>query len=166
MHPQEIAEAFEKLQLAGKILHFGVSNFTPSQFTLLHEYFPLETNQVQASILHLDPFLDGTFDQCMQQRIHPMVWGPMAGGRIFRPPFDERTQRIRDTIFFLQKKYPEWKEEQILLAWLLKHPAGILPVIGTSRLDRIQEARQALELQLEDEDWFYLWQASTGQEVP
>ena len=165
LDPDEVAEAFSTLQQAGKVRSFGVSNFTPSQFTLLHSRFPLLTNQVEASLLHLPPFEDGTLDQCLQLKLPPMIWSPFAGGDLFTSGASPRIERIRSTALGLTEHY-KCTEDQLYLAWLLHHPAKMLPVIGTTRLDRVQRAAKALDLQLTREHWYELWTASTGQEVP
>lgn len=167
MDPEGIAEAFSHLKQSGKVLHFGVSNFTPSQFNLLQAYFPLVTNQVEASLLHLPPFLDGTFDQCLQHRLHPMVWSPLGGGQLFGPEPDERAQRIRQAANRLIKRRGQpISIDQLLLAWLLQHPAKLLPVLGTGNSERLQAAAAAMDIMMTREEWFELWEASTGQEVP
>lgn len=165
MDPHEIAEAFTALRAAGKVLHFGVSNFTPSQFAMLYELFPLVTNQVRASVRHLDPFLDGVFDQAQRLRLAPMAWSPLGGGGLFELPGDTQARRIHRVAEELGEKYG-LAFDQLLIAWLLCHPAQIVPVLGSGRFERIQRVARAFEVELEPEDWFRLWQASTGEEVP
>lgn len=164
MNPVEIAEAFETLRQSGKVKHFGVSNFTPSQFAMLNHYFKLETNQVEASILHHEPFFDGTFDQCLQNDIPPMAWSPLGGGSIFTDLESEQVQRIRKTAENLGEKYHA-DIDQILLAWLLKHPSKIYPVLGTARIERVQKAVDAMQIDLTQEEWFELLEAARGHEV-
>ncbi len=165
MNPQDLAEAFESLQKAGKVLHFGVSNFTTSQFELLHSYFPLVTNQIEISISHLQPFYDGSLDQCLKYNIVPTAWSPLGGGVLFQDTKDERVLRIRKTGMALAEKYGA-QLDQILLAWLMKHPSGIIPVLGTSRISRVKSALAACNIKLSHEEWYELWQASVGTEVP
>jgi len=165
MDADEIAETFSWLQRQGKVLHFGVSNFTPFQFSLLQDRFPLVTNQIEASILRLEPFLDGTLDQCQRFRIVPMAWSPLGSGRLFTGEKDERTQAILQVACQLGQVHNA-AVDQILLAWLLRHPAGIVPVLGTAKAERIRSAKGALQVQLSREEWFELWQASAGKEVP
>lgn len=164
MHPYEIAEAFNQLKQSGKVLNFGVSNFTPSQFNLLNQYYPLITNQVEISLLH-DVFLsDGTLDQCMQYEIAPMAYSTMAKGAFFSQDASESVKRIKKVCAKLKKKYRATYEE-LLTAWLLAHPARILPVIGTTGVDRMAAAVRATEITMEREDWFGLWEAARGHEV-
>lgn len=164
LDPDVVAETFSNLQQAGKVKYFGVSNFTPSQFAMLNSRIELVTNQVEASLLHLDPFTDGTFDQCLQHRIKPMVWSPLGGGEIFGASKDDRIIRIQRTAKTLATKH-DAALDQILLAWLLRHPAQLLPVLGTARIERIQAATEAIHIELTREEWYELWQASRGEEV-
>jgi len=164
MHPDEMAAALTELKDAGKVLNIGVSNFTTSQFDMLNSRIPLITNQVEASILHLDPMTDGTFDQCLQHQISPMAWSPLAGGQVFTREND-RTLRIRKVALELREKYGASGIDQILLAFLLKHPANILPIVGTAKMERIATAVAATQIDLSEEDWFQLLEASVGEEV-
>jgi len=165
MNPDEIAEAFNHLRTSGKVRHFGVSNFTPSQFSMLHSRIELATNQVEASILHLPSFFDGTFDQCITKRISPMAWSPLGGGNLFTKQGEIRIQRIQKVAKAICKRCGDVGLDQIYLAWLLKHPAQILPVLGTARIDRMKAAAGALQINMTDEEWFELLEASRGKEV-
>jgi predicted oxidoreductase len=146
------------------VLHFGVSNFSVTQTALIQSRTTVTINQVQASIVHLHPFTDGTFDQCQQFGIIPMAWSPVGGGNIFNA-YDERSLRILEIANALAPKYA-LGADQILLSWLITHPAGIRPVIGTAKMERISAAVIAAETKLDREDWFLLWSASTGVPVP
>ena len=166
LDPDEIAEAFTQLKAAGKVLHFGVSNFTPSQCSLLHHYFPLLTNQVEVSILHLDPFLDGSLDHCRLLQLIPTAWGPLGSGKLFSPEHrNDRTERILAVANLLGERY-QLSSDQILLSWLHTHPGGIIPVLGTANPDRLQQAWSSRDTRLTREEWYMLWRASTGKEVP
>ncbi|WP_430898338.1 MULTISPECIES: aldo/keto reductase [unclassified Paraflavitalea] len=164
LHPDEVAEAFSQLRNSGKVLHFGVSNFTPSQFTMMHSRFPLATNQIEASILHREPFIDGTLDICLEKNIIPTAWSPLGGGLLFSENPDDETKRIKEAAISLQEKY-QLSLDELLIAWLCQHPSGIVPVLGTSKVERIQGALKASKVIMDREDWFKLWQASLGQEV-
>ncbi len=164
MNPEEIAEAFFQLQKSGKVLHFGVSNFTTSQVELIASHFPIIINQIEISILNLHPFIDGTLDQCIIKKILPLAWSPLGGGNIFAKLEDERNKRITAVALILAEKY-NVGPDQILLSWLLKHPSGIIPVLGTSKIERMQLAMDSTKINLEREEWFMLWRASTGSEV-
>jgi len=164
MSPHEIAEAFEKLKKEGKVKAFGVSNFTPSQFDLLNSYTPLITNQVEISILHRNAFEDGTLDQCMKHGIVPTAWSPFGGGSIFSKDTSEEVQKIKKVLTELGETHNA-SADQILLAFLRKHPSGIIPILGTTKIDRIKTAKEALAINLTHEEWYQLWEAAIGQEV-
>jgi len=160
----EVAKAFTQLKQQGKVLHFGVSNFRKWQVDLLNSRFPVEVNQIECSLLQLNPFVDGTLDQCQQHHITPMAWSPLGGGNLFADTDDEQNKRILAVANFLAEKYAS-APDIILLSWILTHPSGILPVLGTSRIERIKSAVAATQIKLEREEWFMLWRASTGKEV-
>lgn len=162
--PEEVATVFEKLKKEGKVLNFGVSNFTTSQFELLNSYTPLVTNQIEVSIQHLNAFHDGTLDQCMLKKIRPMAWSPLGGGGIMGNPTDERSVSIQKVATELGNKYNA-SIDQILIAWLIKHPSGIIPVLGTSKTERIKTAYEALKIELSREEWYQLLESSVGNEV-
>lgn len=164
MNPHEIAEAFEQLKKDGKVLGFGVSNFTVSQFAMLLEFTPLITNQIEISATHLNAFEDGVLDQCLQFGITPTAWSPIGGGAYFSDAENEQVMRLKPVIKALSEKY-ECTEDVLLLAWLKKHSANIVPVIGTSKIERVKAALKAQKITITQEDWYAIWQASTGEEV-
>jgi len=163
-NPYEIAEVFTKLKKEGKVVTFGVSNFSPSQFDLLNSMTPLVTNQVEISLLHRNAFEDGTLDQCQKRNVIPSAWSPLGGGLLFGESSDEKIQAIQKVLATLSEKY-NVGADQILYAWLRKHPAGIIPVLGTSKIERIQAAQKALNISLTHEEWYQLWEASLGREI-
>jgi predicted oxidoreductase len=165
LHPDEVAGIFQTLQQEGKVQHFGVSNFSPSQMEVLQTKFPLVTNQVKASAMHLEPFTDGTFDQCLRYGIRPTAWSPLGGERFFTEPDDPQVARIRRACAAIAASHGSVGEDQIMLAFLLRHPAGIVPVIGTANTARVRAAAEALRIPLTREEWFEIWSASTGTEV-
>ncbi len=167
MDADAVAAAFVALRAAGKVQHFGVSNFTPAQYELLASRldFPLLTNQVEFSLMHLDPLHDGTFDLCQQRRIAPMAWSPLAGGRLFQEE-SARAARLRHALNTVGDALGGATLDQTALAWILTHPAGMIPVLGSGKLERLQRAAAAANLRLSHEAWFALWSASTGHEVP
>ena len=176
MDADEAAGALDGLVHAGKVRHVGVSNFTPSQFELLAARLkaPLVTNQLELSPLNLAPFLDGTLDQCQRLRIAPMAWSPLGGGRLGATPaaapdaagVDERAARVRTALAKVAAELGAASPEQVAYAWLLRHPARILPVTGSGRIARVREAVGALTLPLTREQWFDVWCASTGAPLP
>ena len=167
MDPDEVAEAFTALRQSGKVLHFGVSNFTPSQFDLLASRldFPLVTNQIEVSVLNLDLLHDGTVDQCLQKGIAPMVWSPFAEGRIFTED-SEQASRVRQALESVGQDLGGASLDQVALAWILTHPARFVPILGSGKIERIQSAAGAEALRLSREQWFAIWSASTGIPVP
>jgi predicted oxidoreductase len=163
----EVAGAFTALKQAGKVLHFGVSNFTPWQFDLLASRldFPLVTNQVELSPLEMDVLHDGTIDQCQRLGISPMAWSPLAGGRLFHSD-GERAVRVRRALEAVGEQLGGAPIDQVALAWILAHPARIVPVLGTGKVDRVRSAAQAVNHHLSREQWFAIWKASAGKDVP
>jgi predicted oxidoreductase len=166
MRAEETAEALNSLIHQGKIRYAGVSNFTNPQFELLDAYMdkPLITNQIELSLLHTSPLLDGTLDMLQRLKINPMAWSPVGGGRLFTGT-DAQAQRVQVVLNEMAKKYNALAE-QIALAWLLALPSDVLPVIGTNNLTRIKEAAQSTDIQLDRQDWFILYHASLGADVP
>lgn len=167
MDAEEVAKAFSQLKDSGKVLHFGVSNFTPDQFELLSSKmdFPLVTNQVEYSVLNMDVQDDGTLDLCQRVGIRPMAWSPFAGGRLFNEQ-SEQAARVRDALKAIGSEMGGASIDQTALAWIMRHPAEFLPILGTGKIERIKEAVDALDLSMMVEQWFFIWQASKGHEVP
>ncbi len=161
MHPTEINEAISRLQSEGKIKEFGVSNFTQSQIELIETSQKTSVNQIEFSLTENSAMVDGTLDAMQINAITPMCWSPI--GNVFK---EETAQiiRIRTVLKKLCKKYNA-TEDQLLLAWICKHPAKIHPVIGTTNKNRIQNAQKATKIELELEDWFELLEASQGHAV-
>lgn len=162
MHPEEIAGAISQLKKDGKIRDFGLSNFTPSQTHLIGTETAVAVNQIQFSLTHFEAMLNGSLDDMMLNNILPMAWSPL--GDVFKTE-NEHTQRIKMLLTELTEKYNA-TEDQLLLAWVLKHPSGIYPVIGTTNKNRITLAVNALNIELSLEDWFKMWTASMGHKVP
>jgi predicted oxidoreductase len=160
LNPADVAETFTQLKQQGKVLHFGVSNFTATQFELLQSYlpFPLVTNQIELSLYKHEALFDGSTDVLQKHRVRPMAWSPLGGGRFFE------NQQINVVLTQLSEKY-QATTTQLLLAWLLKHPTGICPVIGTTKAERIVELAKAMSIELEMQDWFALLKAATGHDV-
>lgn len=172
--PAEVAEAFAKLKAAGKVREFGVSNFTPSQITALQRAcpMPLVVNQVEISLFHIEPFADGTLDQCLAEQITPLAWSPFAGGRLatsvgvnMRDPDHARKLKVHDALEALARERGV-SRSLLALAWLLRHPSGIVPIVGTITPERIQEAARADEIELSREEWYRLYEAAYGQRLP
>lgn len=161
MNPEVIAEAFTVLKDAGKVKEFGVSNFSVSQFELINQYVPLVTNQIEISVNEISSFENGILDQLMSKGLRPTAWSVM--GSYFSDQSDENI-RIKKVIVELCDKYNA-EENQILLAFILKHPSKIIPVIGTSKAETIITLSQTLQIDLDLEDWFRILESIRGKEV-
>ncbi len=162
--PDELAHTFGALRAAGKVLHFGVSNHSPSQLAALHRRFPLVTHQIEFSPLQMQALADGTLEQCTDLKLRPMLWSPLAGGRLFTGQ-GEQERRVRAVLNELAAQHGV-APATMAYAWLLRHPSRPLPVAGSQRLQALREAVAALTLAVSAEDWYHVWQASMGQEVP
>ncbi len=162
MDPDEIGEAVQILNEQDKIIDFGVSNFNTHQFDLVNPKVALCTNQIEVSLQNLNAFDNGLIDQCHKYRLPIMAWSPLDGGSIFAKNPSEQNTRIYKVAYPLLEKY-NCSLDQLLLAWLMKHPAHILPIIGTSKIERIKLAKAATDIHISHEDWYDLFQASTGK---
>jgi len=162
MDPEEIAKAVAHLRNSGKIRHFGLSNFTPSQVALIESAIPVEGNQVEISLTADSALYDGTLDDCLIHGRLAMAWSPL--GTYFKEQ-DAKSDRIRGVMSAFREKYRA-SDMQLLLAWLLKHPARVFPVLGSTDKTRLEEAVKATHIELELEDWFELLTAAQGHKVP
>ena len=161
---EEVAEAFTTLKLAGKVQSFGVSNYSTAQFDLLNAFTPLVTNQVELNPLNLGVLNDGTLDQAQRLKLPPMIWSPLAGGRLFSDA-SEQAQRVRQAL----QAAADTRRVSLATAayaWLLRHPSRPLPIVGSRRLEALDEALAALDWQMDAQTWWAVWQASTGHDVP
>ena len=155
LNPEEVAKAINFLLDSGKILSFGVSNFTSTQIDLLANYIPIHVNQIEISITSNEPMFNGQLNYCQRKHVLPMSWSPLG---ILKNPQSQWPSKLKYAIFKLAKKY-DCGFASIALAWLLKHPAKIHPILGTTNPNRLIEAQQALQIQLNEEDWFFLLEA-------
>jgi predicted oxidoreductase len=173
-NPAEIAEAFSKLKQVGKVRHFGISNFRPTLVTALQVTCPMALiiHQIEISLAKLDAFTDGTLDQCLIERITPMAWSPLAAGLI-----GEGAKRLLPS----QEGYKPGQiipaldavaqargasRAAVAIAWLLKHPSVIQPIIGSANPSRIRDAAKAAEIELSREEWYRLLLAARGEPLP
>lgn len=165
MRPDEIATAFETLRRDGKVLALGVSNFPPSTVRMLAARTGMvpSANQVRISLEHPDALFDGTLDACMEMGTVPMAWSPLGGGRLFGD--DPEGAGLRRAVADVAGKYGA-APDQIALAWLMAHPAGIRPIVGTGRADRLAGAAGAARIALDRQDWYALLEAATGSPRP
>jgi predicted oxidoreductase len=157
--------ALDKLIVDGKIRAAGVSNFTTADWELLQSRMqhPLVTNQIEINLLERSAFTDGRLAHLQQHRIHPMAWSPLAGGQLFGD--GEAAKRVMPVMSRIAEEQ-NTSVDQVAVAWLLAHPAGILPILGTNNLDRIGRISNALDVAIDRETWFELWTAAAGEEVP
>lgn len=165
--PEQVARAFSYLKKSGKVLYFGVSNFTPSQFQMLNSFTEenLVTNQVEISPYCLEHFNNGNIDLFLMEKIRPMAWSPLAGGRLLNPG-DEKANRILRVLKEVSCELGGVPLDKIVYAWLLKHPASIIPVVGTGKTERINTAIDALTLDMSLEQWYKIYNSSTGTDLP
>jgi predicted oxidoreductase len=165
--PLEIAAAFAQLRAQGKVREFGVSNFRPSQLATLQKHcsMPLIVNQVEVSLSALACLDDGTLDQCLAERITPMAWSPLAKGLLIGAPKDERTRGLQSLLAKLAAEKSA-TPAAIALAWLLRHPSRMMPIIGSVNPDRIREAARADAIELTRGEWYALLTAARGTPLP
>jgi predicted oxidoreductase len=184
VEPEEVARAFDELHASGKVRYFGVSNHTAMQIELLRKYVkqPVIANQVELNLLHNYLINDGvvanirggeyvgaagTLDYCRLHDIMIQAWSPVAGGALFNPP-DDASANVKAAareIALLAQQHQTTKEA-IALAWLLRHPAGIQPIIGTLKPERIVESVKGDDVQLSRIEWYRLFAAANGKPVP
>lgn len=174
MDPAEVAGAFAALRAAGKVREFGVSNFSASQVTALQRAcpMPLVVNQIEFSLAHLAPLADGTLDQCLAESISPMAWSPLAGGklgdgarRVLASQESYRTDAINHALDDIARGR-ETTRTAVALAWILRHPARIVPIVGSTHPERIAEAARADAVVLTREEWYRLLVVARGEPLP
>jgi predicted oxidoreductase len=163
----DTATGLNQLIREGKIQYAGVSNYSPTQFAALNSRMDtgLLTNQVEFHLLNMEPITDGTFDLCLQHRIRPMAWSPLAGGKLFDKN-NPASARLASVATSMSAKYGDATLEQLAYAWVMGHPSRPIAVIGTNKLERIESAVQAESITLEREDWYALWVAAQGHNIP
>ena len=159
----ELADAFEALRREGKVRYFGVSNFAPHQLAPLHRRLALATHQVELSPLHTEALHDGVLDQCQDLGLRPMIWSPLAGGRIFTSD-DERARRLRATLEAMAAELGV-SVTTLVIAWVQRHPSQPLPILGSRRIEVARDAMAALALRLDAQAWWRIWTAAAGHEV-
>jgi predicted oxidoreductase len=159
----EIAEAFSRLRKSGKVLHFGVSNFSRHQFEVLNRRIELSTNQVEFSPLHTAPMFDQTFDGLQDLRVAPMVWSPLGGGRLFtssEPNVENLRLVVKDVADRMKVPFAS-----VVFAWIMQLPSRPVPLTGTGRVEAIAVAVAGAALTLSRADWFRILRAARGHEV-
>ncbi|CAZ95550.1 aldo/keto reductase [Zobellia galactanivorans] len=162
MRPDAVAEAIVKLKDQGKVRAFGVSNFLSSQIALIETETPIAANQIEFSLTHNGPMYDGTLDDALVNKRMVMSYSPL--GSFFREK-DEVYKRVSRAMEPMLPKYGA-TEDQLLLAWVMRHPSKVYPVVGTTTKPRISAAIEATKIEMELTDWFVLLEAAQGHEVP
>ncbi|WP_029832676.1 aldo/keto reductase [Vibrio parahaemolyticus] len=167
MDADEVAEAFTELHKVGKVKHFGVSNFTPRQFELLQSRLgkPLVTNQVEINPLNFEVAHDGTLDQMQMLRTRPMAWSCLGGGSIFSGK-SEQAILVRNELEAIREEVGATSIDQVIYAWVRRLPSKPIPIIGSGKIERVQTAVNALNIELTREQWYRVWVASKGHGVP
>ncbi len=173
-HPQDVAAALTQLRDEGKIREVGVCNCSMSQFGTLQSFlpFPIATHQPELSAWWIEPFRNGLLDHCMRARVTPLAWSPLAGGHLCLSVEAARTktdgERLAALIACLERIAARQAvpRSAVALAFLLAHPAGIVPIIGTQRPERIRASVAALRVHLSRTDWYEIFAASQGRKLP
>ena len=159
----QVAHTFKGLQQAGKVLHFGVSNFSRHQFEALNRRIPLVTNQVEFSPLHTAPMFDQTFDGLQDLGVAPMIWSPLAGGRLFNGG-EEHADNLRLVIKGIADELSQ-PFASVVFAWIMQLPSRPVPLTGTGRIEAIAVAVAGTRFTLDKQDWFKILRAARGHEV-
>lgn len=159
----EIAEAFTRLKQSGKVLHFGVSNFSRHQFEALNRRIELATNQVEFSPLHVAPMFDETFDGLQDMKVAPMIWSPLGGGRLFSAN-DANTENLRLVIKQIADRLQQ-PFASVVFAWIMQLPSRPIPLTGSGRIEAIGVAVLGSTFQLPRSEWFAILRAARGHEV-
>ena len=167
MNADDVAETFSKLKASGKVQHFGVSNFTVSQFDLLQSRLdaPLVTNQVEINPLNMQATIDGTLDFCQKNRVRPMAWSCLAGGQFFNDS-SEQLNRLKLTLSQVAQEIGASSIDQVLYLWVMRLPSKPVAIVGSGNITRVETAVKALALALNQEQWYRIWCAATGHGVP
>ncbi len=167
INPEEVAKAFTHLKQSGKVLFFGVSNFSAQQYAMLAAYtdVPLVTNQVEISPYCLEHFENGNMDYFLEKKIRPMAWSPLGGGKLMLPQ-DEKGEKIFNVLTQIAHELNTDVIDKIIYSWLLKHPSGIIPIMGSRQIERIKYAADALAIDMSTEQWLRIYIASQGRELP
>lgn len=164
--PAETADALETLVKQGKALHVGVSNFMPSQMTMLQSKMniPITTNQMELSVKNTENFFNGVVDDAFTRGIPMMAWSPLGGGDVFKSK-EEKFVRLRSVLTEIAEDHGTTMDA-VMYAWLFVHPVQIAALTGTMNADRIRTAVEATELSLSYDEWYRILEASRGYSVP
>jgi predicted oxidoreductase len=166
MNADEISDVFKNLEKSGKVKHFGVSNFSASQFELLQSRLdkPLVTNQIEINPVSMQSLEDGTLDYLQQRRVIPMAWSCLAGGSVFTDQ-SAYMQGVREVLVQLTEEVGADSIDQLIYAWVLALPSKPLPIIGSGNIDRVKTAVKAADIILSREQWYRIWSLFKGRRV-
>ena len=162
LDPEQVVLAVDTLLQSGKIKSFGLSNFTPPQVDLIQKYCGVSANQIEISLTMRDALYNGQLDQCLKDQITPMAWSPLGDLVRSNAVIPDALTRALEEVAAARGL----TTAQIALAWLAKHPAGIVPVVGSTRPERLAQAMEAIETTLTLTEWFTLTEAATGKPCP
>jgi len=185
VEPAEVAQAFDELQSSGKVRHFGVSNHTPAQIELLRQQLrqPLVINQLEFSLAQPalvsegiranqagaganSALATGMLDYCRLNKIFVQAWSPVGGGKLLRAATEANPPHPAAALVASLAAAKNTSPEAVILAWILRHPAGIQPIIGSTQAERVRASVQADDLTLTREEWYSLLAAASGKSVP
>ena len=173
-HPEDVAAALTRLREQGKIREVGVSNYSAAQCDALQRHldFPIATHQPEWSCWALAPLRDGVLDQCLGVRMTPLAWSPFGGGRLGLPletarkePHGARLTALLETLDRIAAR-DDVPRVAVALAWLLVHPSGAIPLVGTQRPERIRDCLRAFDVQLSRRDWYEIVVTAQGEPLP
>lgn len=162
MDHHETGTALDDLVTSGKVRSVGVSNFRPWDWELLQSAMTsrLVTNQIEISVLAHHPFTNGDIAFLQRHAIPPMAWSPLAGGALFAP----ENKSIHDSLAAIAARHDS-DVPSLVVAWLMAHPARIMPVMGTNSLDRIASLGAAAKISIDRETWYEIYTIALGEEV-
>jgi predicted oxidoreductase len=172
--PAEVARAFTKLKEQGKARYFGLSNASPAFFSFMQKWCPfkLQVNQVEISLLKHDYFRNGAMEQCMMENTTPLAWSPLAAGRLcftgaidLNEPGHAKRIQLREAIDIVAREH-NVSRAVVAIAWLLRHPSKIIPIIGSSDPENIKDVVKAENLKLTREEWYSLMEGALGERLP
>jgi len=173
-HPRELAEVLTSLRDEGKIVDVGVSNYTLTQFNALQAWlpFPIATRQPEFSCWQHSAMKNGILDQCMEKSVTPLAWSPFAGGRLgctleeaARTDGGERLVHVLKELDHIAQAQ-DTSRAAVALAWILAHPAGVIPILGTQRIERIKDSMGALSVEMDRTTWNRILVAAQGEPLP
>lgn len=183
MDPVEVAEAFRQLKESGKVCYFGVSNMNHAQIRFLQNYLdePLVANQVELSLAHRGfierqitvndsqgqevDFIAGDIEYCQENQLQIQAWSPLARGLFDQAPQQANLAQTQTALDQIGEQY-HCERSALLLAWLMRHSAGIQPIIGTTNIERIRQCAKAVDIELTREQWYQLLLAVRGHTIP